>query len=155
MKQPGTRASGTSLHASALVIGETGLLILGESGAGKSALTLALLGAARANGEFARLVGDDRVTLMIRAGRLIAQGHPAVAGFIEARGAGILPIDHLKAARLDAVILLEDAPESLPTPQDLVFALDGIELPILTLKKDADLSGKVHLVRQWLSLRSR
>lgn len=154
MKTP-SQGKPLALHASALVIGEIGLLILGESGAGKSALTLALLGAARANGEFARLIGDDRVTLAVHAGRLVAQGHPAVAGFIEARGAGILPVDHLRAAKLDAVIALEDAPDRLPAPQDLVFALGSVELPILTLKKDADLSGKVHLVRQWLSLRSR
>jgi HPr kinase/phosphorylase len=147
-----TPARCTALHGTALVTGETGLLILGASGAGKSALALALIGAARAGGHFARLVSDDRVVLAANAGRIIMRGHPAVAGFIEARGAGILPVPHLSAARLDAVIAIEAAPARLPAPDDLVFELEGIALPCLPLKGDADLNGKVHLVREWLML---
>ena len=52
-----------TIHACALVIGETGVLIRGASGAGKSSLVLALLEAAAAKGLFARLVADDRVAL--------------------------------------------------------------------------------------------
>lgn len=155
MTPPVLAPSITSLHGTALVIGETGLLILGASGAGKSALTLALIGAAQTNDTFARLVADDRVLLEVRGARLIARGHPAVAGLIEARGAGILPLAHLRGARLDAAIAIEDTPERMPAAEDLVFAFEGIELPCLTLRRDADLGQKAHLVRQWLSLRSR
>ena len=45
----------TGLHATAAILGEDGVLILGASGAGKSALALALLARARATNAFAAL----------------------------------------------------------------------------------------------------
>ena len=48
---------GIGLHATAVVHGESGVLILGPTGSGKSALALALLARARSAGEFGALVG--------------------------------------------------------------------------------------------------
>lgn len=143
-------SAGKSAHATALVVGETGLLILGASSAGKSALALALLGAATAQGIFARLIADDRVVLSVRGGRLIARPHPLIAGQIEARGAGILPIAHLGGAVIRAVIALEAQAPRLPDAAAGRTPVAGITLPRLALRPDADLSEKVHLVRQWL-----
>ncbi len=70
--------TGPSVHASALVAGESGVLIRGPSGAGKSLLTLAMIASARAGGGYAALVAEDRVFLDVAAGRLLAR---AAAGF--------------------------------------------------------------------------
>ena len=48
------------VHASALVVGEAGVLIRGPSGSGKSSLALALLALADNRRSFVRLIGDDR-----------------------------------------------------------------------------------------------
>ena len=56
-----TPAGWTALHATAVVVGESGVLLRGPSGAGKSSLALALIWAARERAGFAALVADDRV----------------------------------------------------------------------------------------------
>ena len=79
----------TALHATALAVGEDGVLLRGPSGAGKSALALALLEEAQLQGLHAALVGDDRVLADVHSGRLAIRPHPAIAGQIERRGCGI------------------------------------------------------------------
>lgn len=96
------------VHASAVVIGEAGILIRGASGSGKSRLALALIGSARAAGAFARLVGDDRIRLENCNGRLIARGHPLILGRIEQRGAGILREPFIPAAVVRLIVDLID-----------------------------------------------
>ncbi|MDB5649623.1 MAG: hprK, partial [Hyphomicrobiales bacterium] len=71
-----------AVHASALVVGETGILVRGRSGTGKSSLVMALLDAAARRNLFARLVADDRVCLHVAGDRLLATPHPAIAGLI-------------------------------------------------------------------------
>ena len=63
-----------SLHATAVVYGEFGVLILGPSGSGKSALALALMARASSQGAFSALIGDDRIFVSKAHGRLIARG---------------------------------------------------------------------------------
>jgi len=79
----------TAVHGTALLIGETGVLLRGASGAGKSLLALDLIERTRGCGGFAALIGDDRVLLSAAHGRIVARPHPAIAGRIELRGAGI------------------------------------------------------------------
>ena len=52
-----------AVHASAVLVGERGVLIRGASGAGKSLMALALVERVRRDGGFAALVADDRVWL--------------------------------------------------------------------------------------------
>jgi len=91
-------AGGLSLHATAVIHGESGVLILGPSGAGKSALALALMARARAAGAFAALIGDDRVFVREASGRLIARGAANMTGLIERRMAGLIAVRHEPAA---------------------------------------------------------
>jgi HPr kinase/phosphorylase len=73
-----------NIHASCVAIGAKGVLILGDSGAGKSDLALRLMDAG------ARLVADDRTELYAAKGRLMARAPASIAGLIEVRGLGIV-----------------------------------------------------------------
>ena len=132
-----TLAPPATIHGCALVIGETGVLIRGKSGSGKSSLVIALLEAAAAKGVFARLVADDRVALHAAGDRLIAAPHPALAGLVEQRGAGILPLDHEKSARVSCVIdLVEGGGDRLPLDADLMANLEGVPLKRVVLPSE-------------------
>jgi serine kinase of HPr protein (carbohydrate metabolism regulator) len=120
------------VHANALVLGETGVLLRGPPGAGKSALTLELVDRWRARGAFAALVGDDRVALDARHGRLIARPHPSIRGMIEAHGLGVLRVDHEPACVVQAVIdllALQEAPKRYPEESESRIELSGVTLP--------------------------
>lgn len=97
------------MHANALVLRETGLLLRGGSGAGKSALSMMLVAGARIKGEFARLVGDDRIALENRHGRLIARPHIANRGLIEVRGTGIVSVPFESGAVIRGLVDLSSS----------------------------------------------
>jgi energy-coupling factor transporter ATP-binding protein EcfA2 len=122
------------LHASAVAIGEAGILIRGPSGSGKSSLALALIAQARAQGRFARLVADDRTEIALRGGRLLACPVPPLAGLVERRGLGLTPEPHLSAAVLRLIVDCGAEPQRMPEPEALVEAICGISLPRLTLR---------------------
>ena len=124
----GTEAS---IHASAVLAGDHAVLIRGPSGSGKSRLTFDLILAGRA-GQIApaRLVGDDRVHVWQRGGRLMVRPAPALAGLLEIRGLGIRRCDFVPEARIGLVVDLDAADaERLPPPDSLQTSLNGISLP--------------------------
>jgi HPr kinase/phosphorylase len=128
------------VHATAIVIEEAGILIRGASGSGKSRLALALISLAESAGSFARLVGDDRISLENHGGRLIARGHSLILGQIEQRGQGIRQMPFLSAAvvRLVVDLVPEDkAPPRYPLPEEASLLLATVTLPLLTWPQDA------------------
>jgi HPr kinase/phosphorylase len=126
-----------TIHGCALVIGETGLLIRGKSGAGKSSLVMALLEAAGSKGVFARLVADDRVALHAAGDRLIAAPHPALAGMVEQRGTGIVPLSHEKSTRISCVIdLLPGGGNRMPDEEDVMAIIDRVTLKRIVLPSE-------------------
>lgn len=128
------------VHASAValeVAGDwRGVLITGASGAGKSALALALM----AHG--ARLVADDRVILSREGGQVLARAPAAIAGRIEARGIGILRADVLGSAGVGLVVGL-DGQASARLPPARRIELNGIALPYLCCVWSASLAAAV------------
>jgi len=99
-------------------------LILGRSGAGKSSLALEMI----AGG--ARLVADDRTRVRAGPGGLVASAPAAIAGLIEARGVGLIPLPPLAEAPVAVVVdLSRPEPERLP-PLRLVPVL-GVALPLI------------------------
>ncbi len=102
-----------AIHATAIILGECGVLICGESHSGKSALARAAIALGRKDG-FACLLGDDRIRLQTIGGKLIGRPHPAIAGLIEVRGRGILDAPYEPAAVIHCVIDL--------TPDDIICA---------------------------------
>lgn len=131
-------ATSSSIHASCVVIGEHGVLIRGESGSGKSTLARHLVGLATQSGVFARLVGDDRVVLTESNGRLVASGHPAIAGMIEVRGVGIIEMPYESACIVRLVVdCLKRVRLRSPDEADRMVNIQGVRLPRLeTLAAD-------------------
>lgn len=86
------------VHASCVSLDGRAVLILGKSGAGKSALGLSLM----AYG--ADLVADDRV-ILTDDGCVMASAPPAIMGLIEARGVGVL--NAVTVARAKVVLVVD------------------------------------------------
>jgi HPr kinase/phosphorylase len=123
------------IHASAVVIAEAGVLIRGASGLGKSALALTLITVAANRGWSARLVGDDRIEVSARSGRVVARGHAAIAGRIERRGQGVVEVPFAPAAVVRLVVdLLEPslgpAPR-VPDESEQIAIVAGLPVPRL------------------------
>ncbi len=104
----GPLALPAQIHATALIIGECGLLIRGKSGSGKSALARTLLAQSRDQGSFSCLIGDDIVRVSQAGGLIVARPHPEIAGRMEVRGLGILNFEYEPAAVLRCVVDLEN-----------------------------------------------
>ncbi len=120
------------VHATCIVLDDAGILLRGASGAGKSTLAGVLISRWRRNGQFARLVGDDRIALARKSGRLLARTHAAVAGQLEIRGLGIISIAFEPAAVVRAVIeIVPEVPERMPDAASLACELLGVCLPCL------------------------
>jgi serine kinase of HPr protein (carbohydrate metabolism regulator) len=121
------------LHATTLArrstsYGWRGVLLRGRSGVGKSDLAL------RAAAAGWRLVADDR-SLMFRSGAgLFARAPKTIAGLIEARGLGVLPLPPLAFAQVVLTIdCVEEANGVERTPEwDMVDIL-GVCLPRIDL----------------------
>jgi serine kinase of HPr protein (carbohydrate metabolism regulator) len=131
-----TRSGWTALHATALVVGESGVLLRGPSGAGKSSLALALIWTARERACFAALVADDRVVLRAFGDRLIARGAPEFAGRIERRFEGLITVAAEPAAVIRLVVDLAGrgaAPPRLPDEDELSAEILGVRLPRVPL----------------------
>jgi serine kinase of HPr protein (carbohydrate metabolism regulator) len=126
-----------TVHASAVLAGARAVLIRGPAGAGKSQLALALMHAAETGLlRFARLIGDDRVHLEARHGRLLVRTAPALAGLLEVHGLGIRRFDYEPMAVVGLVVDLAAADaERLPAADTAMIS--GIELPRLAVAAGA------------------
>ncbi|HEY8949585.1 MAG TPA: HPr kinase/phosphatase C-terminal domain-containing protein [Rhizomicrobium sp.] len=125
-----------NIHASCVLLGDagkvfgaledTGVLLLGESGKGKSDLALRLIERG------AKLVADDRCEISARDGALYARAPKSLAGLIEVRGAGIVALPFATEARIAlAVEMMEEGyvprmpqTERYMTPPEIVIQED-------------------------------
>lgn len=97
------------------------MLIEGATGVGKSDLALRLIDRG------AVLISDDYTFLSRVDGALVASAPDTIAGKIEVRGLGILPVPHLDHVRVALVVRLTDAPERMP-PSDDARKIAGIAI---------------------------
>jgi serine kinase of HPr protein (carbohydrate metabolism regulator) len=142
-----------SIHASAVLIGATAVLIRGPSGSGKSRLVLELLQTAGGDAlPFARLVADDRVHVEASHGRLLARPAEALAGLIEVRGAGIRSVAHEPVAVVGLVVdLAHEGAARLPDREDTRVGVEGVILPRLAV---APSTAPLPVLLAWLSTRA-
>jgi serine kinase of HPr protein (carbohydrate metabolism regulator) len=124
-----------TIHASAVLVGATAVLIRGPAGAGKSRLALDLIEAAQAGRlPFARLVGDDRVHVEACSGRLIVRPAAALAGLLEVRGSGIRELAFEPLAAVGLVVDLAAADGGrLPDDEARGVDIAGVRLPRLAV----------------------
>lgn len=135
-----------TLHASCVLLDESGILIRGAAGSGKSSLCLALVISAASEGRFARLVADDRVRLSVRHGRLVARPHPSLAGLVEIRGAGLHRMARTApAAVIRLVVDLVDAGERFPDDSPHHVTIAGLAFPCLRLERS---QPREYLIRE-------
>ena len=128
------------IHASAVVVGEAGVLIRGASGSGKSTLTDALMHEAARRGMFARLIGDDRVHVERVHQRLLVRGHPAIRGLIERRGQGIVRLDACDNAVVRLIVdLVTEPSERLPIDKPALISFLDVAIAHLQLWSNANL----------------
>lgn len=143
-----------AVHASALVLGEAGVIIRGPSGSGKSSLALALLTVVGDRKQFARLVGDDRILIRSKAGRLIASGAANVRGLIERRGYGLVETSSELCVVVRLVVDLLPRRERgarLPDEAALAVRLGEIKLPRLTLDAESAPIDRAYAVLEYLN----
>ena len=102
------------IHATAVAVHGSGLLITGPSGSGKSGLALQLIALG------ADLVSDDQVLVQQNGTEITLNTAPNLANKIEARHFGILNCPTLSQVPLALVLSLADAPEQrLPQPRKI------------------------------------
>ncbi|EJT03741.1 HPr kinase [Rhizobium sp. CCGE 510] len=124
-----------NIHATAIIVGRTGLLFSGPSGWGKSMLAFTCMTEARRLGLFTALVADDQVLLSEEAGTVIAACPPSIAGLIELRGTGIVRQDHIPRAPMHYAVLPGSASgeDRVPPEGEIVSIAGGFSLPALRL----------------------
>jgi len=95
----GGAAKASLVHGSCVALRANGVLLLGDSGNGKSDLALRLIH------EGWRLVADDRTMLSLAKGAIAASAPATIQGLLEVRGLGIIALP-ARPARLKLVVQL-------------------------------------------------
>lgn len=141
----------SNLHATAMVIGDRGILVTGASGSGKTTLALALLAAARSDGRFAVLVSDDQVLVSAAGGRLVCAAPQAIAGLVEVRGRTPQTIASVPDAVVDLVVALVAEEDTPRFSDDMRIDIAGCSIALLTLAK-RNVSGALAAIQSRLDL---
>lgn len=127
-----------TVHASTVAIDGRGVMILGDSGTGKSDLALRLIDRG------AMLVSDDYTRLHSDGGRLVAAPPATIAGRIEVRGIGIVAMPYATRADVTLAVRLGSEDERMPDPACTTIA--GVDLPLVTIDpRPASAAIKVEL----------
>ncbi|MBO5997441.1 MAG: HPr kinase/phosphatase C-terminal domain-containing protein [Alphaproteobacteria bacterium] len=86
------------VHASCVKWQNKGILLIGDSGCGKSTGALALIG------KGATLIADDYVEISVQNDTVVADCPQTISGKMEVRGVGIISIENLPQTNIDVVI---------------------------------------------------
>ena len=109
-------------HSTSVVIEDSGLLIRGQSGSGKSDLALRLIDSG------ATLISDDLTICKKIGDYLYLYPHPKTKGLLEVRELGIMTVPYVENVRLFLVVeLVEEEYERMPGMMSCRIL--GIKLP--------------------------
>ncbi|WP_170387264.1 HPr kinase/phosphorylase [Ruegeria atlantica] len=112
------------LHATCVAVEGQGALIVGRSGAGKSALALRMMSLG------AKLVADDRVSLQRADDKVVADAAPNLCGLIEVRGVGLLRAETAGQTPVSYVVDL-DKTETARLPEPITIDVLRQSVPLL------------------------
>lgn len=116
------------------------MLLRGPSGGGKSDVAVRLID------DGALLVADDQVQVRMDGGRLMATAPAPLAGLIEVRGIGILPVPTADTAEIRLVVDLVAAERVERMPEPETVTLIDHTVPHLALSPfDASTPAKLRL----------
>ena len=118
----------TVVHASAVCLDGQGVLLLGESGSGKSTVALNLI-----ESYGAELIGDDRIALFAEGAALLARPYENLHGLIELRGLGLLRLPYCAKADIGLAVELGAASQVPRLAPSAYFTHDGVAVPLLRL----------------------
>ena len=136
------RLSSENLHATSVARDGRAVLLLGQSGSGKSDLALRLLD------HGFKLVSDDRTIVRRDGDRLIASAPPAIQGKMEVRGLGIIEIAAAGDVPVALAVELTGNMQRLPDESRTRTFL-SIEIPLVSIDAmTASAAAKVALALQ-------
>jgi len=120
---------GQFVHGTCVAVEHIGCLLLGPSGSGKSDLALRLI-----MDQDAKLVADDQIMIELKKDRLVATPPATLAGLIEVRGLGIVPMPYRARVTLGLAVVLvaADEVERMPEAHEGIEYF-GVALPLLRL----------------------
>lgn len=116
-----------NIHASCISLGGRGILFLGDSGAGKSDLSLRMI-----TSFGAKLVADDRVDIKITNDKVIAAAPDILKGLLEVRGVGIISLPPQDSVEVNLVVNLTTA-QLERLPEKSFYEIAGVSLPQISL----------------------
>lgn len=135
-----TSLSSETLHASCIAIEGRAVLIEGASGSGKSDLALRLIDRG------AVLVSDDYTIVRRIADALIASAPTNIAGLIEVRGIGLVPMPLETDVPVALIVSIADAVDRMPD-DDSSSVIAGIAIPRCQIAPfEASAAIKVELI---------
>ena len=115
------------MHSSSVVIDDNGVLILGDSGSGKSDLALRLID----NG--ATLISDDISICRKNSNNIYLYCPPEIKGLLEVREIGIITVPFVERIKLRLVVNLKSK-NNERFPKDNSFRILGIKIPIISIE---------------------
>lgn len=118
-----------NIHASCVCFKNKGILILGDSGRGKSDLSLRLI-----MERGAELVADDRVDLKNESGSIVASAPASLAGLLEVRGLGLVKLPFKKEAKIQLIVkLVSNYKDVDRLPDPVFYELEGARINQISL----------------------
>ncbi len=116
-----------NIHATCVSFSGKGVLLLGDSGSGKSDLALRLI-----TSFGAVLVADDRVDINITNGRAIASAPENIKGLLEVRNIGIVKYPTVEDTEIKLAVKLSLAPQER-LPEKSFYDIGGIKVPLFII----------------------
>ncbi len=126
MNQAINQATQKTIHATAVAIGDHGVIIQGPSGSGKSDLALRIVDRG------ALLISDDQVIAKKDNDSIRLHAPTNIAGKMELYSLGIYEVPHVSDIELVMTVQLSDDAERYPMDQQLDILL-GMNIPLIKL----------------------
>ena len=115
------------IQSTSVVIDDNGVLILGDSGSGKSDLALRLID----NG--ATLISDDISICRKNSNNIYLYCPPEIKGLLEVREIGIITVPFVERIKLRLVVNLKSN-NNERFPKDSTYRILGIKIPIINIE---------------------